>query len=105
MSPELAMVGLAIVPPIAAVAVVYGRFVRKITKKVQDALADTTNIAEERISNMRTVKMFSQEPKELVKYESSVKNVLKLGYRESKARAIFYGLVDIIYYFTIFLEF
>lgn len=35
MSPELAAVGLAVVPPVAAMAVVYGRFVRKITKEVQ----------------------------------------------------------------------
>lgn len=93
MSPQLALVGLAIVPPIAGVAVVYGRFVRKITKQVQDALANSTHIAEERISNMRTVKTFSQEPREMNRYESSIKEVLKLGYRESKARAIFYGMV------------
>lgn len=94
MSPELALVGLSIVPPIAVAAVVYGRFVRKITKKVQDSLADSTHVAEERIANMRTVKMFSQEPREMLRYESSIKNVLKLGYRESKARAIFYGMVN-----------
>jgi len=35
MSPQLALVGLAIVPPVAGMAVIYGRFVRKITKSVQ----------------------------------------------------------------------
>lgn len=35
MSPKLAVVGLSIVPPIAALAIFYGRFVRKITKNVQ----------------------------------------------------------------------
>ncbi|VVC39028.1 ABC transporter type 1, transmembrane domain [Cinara cedri] len=34
-SPKLALVGLSIVPPIAALAVVYGHFVRKITRSVQ----------------------------------------------------------------------
>lgn len=97
MSPELALVGLSIVPPIAAAAVVYGRFVRKITKQVQDALADSTHVAEERISNVRTVKMFSQESREMERYEGSIKNVLKLGFKESKARAVFYGMVYIRY--------
>lgn len=93
MSTELALVGLAIVPPIAVAAVIYGRFVRKITKQVQDALAESTHIAEERISNVRTVKMFSQESKEMERYKGSIARVLKLGFKESKARAVFYGMV------------
>lgn len=94
MSPELALVGLAIVPPIAGVAVVYGRFVRKITKRVQDSLADATQVAEERIANIRTVKTFAQESKELLSYKSKIEKILKLGYAESRARAIFYGMVS-----------
>lgn len=94
MSTELALVGLSVVPPIAVAAVIYGRFVRKITKSVQDALADASHIAEEKISNMRTVKMFSQEPRELKRYRDSIEKVLGLGYRESKARASFYALVS-----------
>lgn len=94
MSPELALVGLAIVPPIAGVAVIYGRFVRKITRQVQDSLADATQIAEERIASVRTVKTFAQESKELDTYKSKIEKVLMLGYSESKARAIFYGMVS-----------
>lgn len=35
MSPQLATVGLSVVPPVAALAIIYGRFVRKITVQVQ----------------------------------------------------------------------
>lgn len=93
MSPELACVGLAIVPPVAVVAVIYGRFVRGISRKLQDSLADTTKVAEERISNVRTVKSFAQEPKEFVTYNTSIDRVLQLCYKEAKARALFYGMV------------
>ncbi|XP_022913291.1 ATP-binding cassette sub-family B member 10, mitochondrial [Onthophagus taurus] len=95
MSPELALVGLAIVPPIAIVGVIYGRFVRKISKAVQDALADATQVAEERISNIRTVRTFGQESKELVTYKSKITKILQLGYKESKARALFYGMTGL----------
>lgn len=91
MSPELALVGLAIVPPVAGCAVVYGRFVRRITKDVQDNLAAATSIAEERISNIRTVKTFSREEREITRYKNQIDKVLGLGYTESLARAIFYG--------------
>ncbi|XP_048520993.1 ATP-binding cassette sub-family B member 10, mitochondrial isoform X2 [Dendroctonus ponderosae] len=42
MSPKLALVGLAIVPPVAGAAVIYGRYVRGISRKLQDSLADAT---------------------------------------------------------------
>ncbi|KAJ8920066.1 hypothetical protein NQ315_011720 [Exocentrus adspersus] len=92
MSTELAVVGLAIVPPIAGVAVVYGRFVRNISRKLQDSLAESTKVAEERISNVRTVKTFAQEPREIESYTASIKDVLMLCYKEAKARAFFYAM-------------
>lgn len=92
MSYELALVGLAIVPPIAGIAVVYGRFVRNISKKLQDALAESTKVAEERISNIRTVKSFGQENREIDMYHNAIKHVLSIGYKESKARGFFYGM-------------
>lgn len=95
MSPQLALVGLAIVPPIAGAAVVYGKFVRKISKQVQDTLAEAAQIAEERISNIRTVKVFANEHKEQARYSDAIKKVLNISYTESKARAIFYAMAGL----------
>ncbi|XP_039294386.1 LOW QUALITY PROTEIN: ATP-binding cassette sub-family B member 10, mitochondrial [Nilaparvata lugens] len=92
MSTELALVGLGIVPPVAAIAIVYGRFVRKITKSVQGALAESTQVAEERISNIRTVKAFSQERKEIQAYSEKMDKVLNLSIKESLARGGFFGM-------------
>lgn len=94
-SAELAFVGLAIVPPVAGVAVIYGRYVRKITKRVQDTLADSTKIAEERIANVKTVKMFGHESREMQTYDHSILNVLRIAYKEAKARALFYGMTGL----------
>ena len=44
-SPKLAMVALGIVPPIAVMSIIYGRYVRKITRKVQDSLAGATSVS------------------------------------------------------------
>ena len=38
MSPKLALVGLGVVPPVAIMAIVYGRYVRKLSKTVQVSL-------------------------------------------------------------------
>ncbi|GFG39550.1 hypothetical protein Cfor_00980 [Coptotermes formosanus] len=92
LSPQLALVGLAIVPPVAGMAVIYGRFVRKITKSVQDSLAAAIHVAEERIANIRVVKSFSQESRECDTYNKKLQHVLQLAYKESLARGIFFGL-------------
>lgn len=89
------MVGLATVPPVAAISVIYGRFVKNITKEVQDNLACASTIADERISNIRTVKTFSQEHREVSRYRDQIRNVLNLGYKESLARALFYGMAGL----------
>ena len=43
-SPKLAAVSLAIVPPFILIARMYGRYVRNITKQVQDELAASTQV-------------------------------------------------------------
>ena len=67
MSPQLALVSLGIVPPVAAWAVYMGRKVRATSRNVQDALAQSTHVAEEKISNIRTVRAFARENVEIGK--------------------------------------
>ena len=50
-------------------------------------------VAEERISNMRTVRSFAQEPLEEQAYAKQVEHVLQLSYKEALARALFWGSV------------
>ena len=49
-SPKLASIVLSIVPPVAGVAVIYGRYLRGITRNVQDSLAISTNVYMNEIS-------------------------------------------------------
>ncbi|CAL7941557.1 unnamed protein product [Xylocopa violacea] len=91
-SPKLAILGLAIVPPVAGLTIVMGRFLKQISRDIQDNLAMLNTIAEERISNIRTVKAFSKEISEIDHYSSQLGNVLKVCYKESLYRGIFFGL-------------
>ena len=68
MSPQLAMVSLGVVPPVALWGVWMGRKARTASKEVQDALANSTHVAEERISNIRTVRAFAKESQETKRY-------------------------------------
>nr|XP_057945288.1 ATP-binding cassette sub-family B member 10, mitochondrial isoform X2 [Doryrhamphus excisus] len=90
-SPSLASFMLLIVPPLACVAVVYGRYLRSISKRTQDALAQATQLAEERISNLRTVRAFGKELSEVNTYTQKTDQVLSLATKEAVLRAAFFG--------------
>ncbi|KAK0043502.1 ATP-binding cassette sub-family B member 10 mitochondrial [Biomphalaria pfeifferi] len=90
-SAKLTLISMCIVPPVAVGSIIYGRYLRKITKKVQDSLANATQVAEERIATIRTVRAFAHEDKECKMYNDSIDQVLQLSYKESLARAIFWG--------------
>ncbi|XP_029450043.1 LOW QUALITY PROTEIN: ATP-binding cassette sub-family B member 10, mitochondrial [Rhinatrema bivittatum] len=90
-SPKLAAFVLSVVPPLAIVAVVYGRYLRKLTRLTQDALAEATQLAEERIGNLRTVRAFGKEMIEMEKYKSKIDCELKIANKEALARAGFFG--------------
>lgn len=94
-SPSLAGFVLLIVPPMAALAVAYGRYLRSISKRTQDALAQATQLAEERISNMRTVRAFGKELSEVDIYTHKTDQVLNLAKKEAVLRAGFFGMTGL----------
>jgi len=91
-SPSLALVGAGVVPCVAGMAVVYGRYLRNITRQMMDKLAEVMKVGEERMGNIKTVKIFSKEEREHQVFSKELEDALQIGYRESNARAIFYGM-------------
>jgi ABC-type multidrug transport system fused ATPase/permease subunit len=83
-SPRLTVVMLLVVPPVAVGAVVYGRKVRALARRYQDALAEASHVAEESLSAIRTVRSFDAEPAEAARYSGAVGE----AYAAAKKRAI-----------------
>uniref|UniRef100_A0A3P8UDD6 ATP binding cassette subfamily B member 10 n=1 Tax=Cynoglossus semilaevis TaxID=244447 RepID=A0A3P8UDD6_CYNSE len=90
-SPSLAGFVLMIVPPLAILAAGYGRYLRSISKCTQEALAEATQLAEERIGNLRTVRAFGKELSEVSAYTQKTDEVLSLAKKEAVLRAGFFG--------------
>lgn len=93
MSPELTVVGLSVVPPVALWAVWMGKRVKSASKELQQRLANLTEQAEEKISNIRTVLAFASQKKEITIYNERLEQVVDQARREAKIHAKFYGLV------------
>jgi len=94
-SPSLTLTALSIVPPIAGVAIVYGRYVREITSKAQQALAESSQVAEERLANIRTVRAFAQELTECQRYNDRIDKVLNISYKEATASAFYWAFTGL----------
>mmetsp|Transcript_11524 Transcript_11524/g.15042 ORF Transcript_11524/g.15042 Transcript_11524/m.15042 type:complete len:738 (+) Transcript_11524:88-2301(+) len=91
-SPELCGVMLGVIPPVAAWAVFFGRKVKKASKEVMDALADTGSVAEERLSNMHTVRSIGNDFVELARYNSAVDNHFRRSKQQAWLNGIFYSV-------------
>ncbi|KAE8748625.1 ABC-transporter, subfamily B member 02 [Frankliniella occidentalis] len=95
-STKLSFIALAgVVPPIAFLLVVVGRYLRKISKEVQGSLAAANQVAEERFSNIRVVKTFGHEKYESSLYTQKLADLIELARKEAKVRAMFFGLTGL----------
>merc|ERR1719266_926124 len=92
MSPQLAFVGLAVVPPVSIWGMFMGKKVKNISKELQDTLAASTSLAQERISNIRTVRSFAMETREVERYKRQMGDVLVKAEKEAMVQAKFYGV-------------
>lgn len=60
----------------------------------QNSLASASCAAEEKMSNIRTVKAFSNEVREIEYYEKMLHHALNLQNKEALAKGVFFGLVS-----------
>ena len=97
-SPRLTVVMLLIVPPVAIAAVVFGRRLRRLARKVQDALARAGELAEESIAGVRTVRSFAAEEQEGRRYDAAVEHAFDLARRRARFSSAFMGLMTVAGY-------
>jgi ABC transporter fused permease/ATP-binding protein len=97
-SPRLTLVILAVVPALAVGAVVYGRRIRRLARKVQDAIAEGQAVAEESIAGMRTVRAFAAEEAEQARYGGALDRALALARRRIAASSVFIASTSFVGY-------
>ncbi|AAW46499.1 ATP-binding cassette, sub-family b, member 10, mitochondrial precursor, putative [Cryptococcus deneoformans JEC21] len=94
-SPTLTVVMLCIIPPIALGTFFYGRFIRKLSLKTQEAMGGMSKLAEERLSAHRTITSSNTQAMEKGLYASKVDGVYKLQKKETVANGIFQGANEV----------
>src|SRR5262249_31913813 len=90
---RLTLLALSVVPPVILAAVWSGRRLRKLATRVQDALAETTAVAEEALAGLRTVQAFVREGHEGGRYRTRPRELPGLQKSNSRLQGAFGGLL------------
>lgn len=92
-SSQLTLLMMAVVPPAAIGAVFYGRYLRDLTHRTQDAIGAMTRTAEERLSPpaFRTITAHNTQKEESRRFEGKVKDIVQLQTKEAYASGFFYA--------------
>lgn len=90
---RLTLMMLSIVPVVAVAAVIFGRFVRKFSKNVQDQVAESQVIVEETLQGITNVKAFANEWYEIARYKGKINEVVKLAIKGGQYRGYFASFI------------
>lgn len=98
---QLTLVMLAIVPVVAIGMIFYGRMLRALSRKVQDAAARASEVAEETLAGIRTVRAFAAERSETKRYGGAVQEAFDVARQRARLGATFQGVAGFAAYAAI----
>lgn len=90
---KLALIMLGTVPVMALVAVVFGRYIRKLSKEAQDYIAESNSIVEEALTGIANVKAFTNEFFIFSNYKKSTQQTRDLNVRSGIWRGLFVSFI------------
>ena len=90
---KLTLMMLAVVPLVAVAAVIFGRFIRKYSKKVQDSVAESQVIVEETLQGISNVKAFANEWYEIARYRGKISEIVSIAIKGGQYRGYFASFI------------
>jgi ABC transporter fused permease/ATP-binding protein len=92
-SVKLTLVLLSILPFLIVFAVIFGRYIRKISRQAQDKLAESNTVVEETLQGIANVKAFVNEAYEAGRYDKILRDVVGIAVKGAKFRGIFASFI------------
>ena len=90
---KLALIMLGTLPVMIIIAVVFGRFIRKLSKQAQDESAKSNATIEESLMGISNVKSFTNEVFMLNKYKKAINTIKALQIRSGLWRGVFASFI------------
>ena len=92
-SAKLSLVMLSTFPFIILGGIFFGRFIRTLSRKVTDDLAQANTVAEETLQSINSVKAFTNELFEVSRYQSALQRVVGNSLTAARYRGFFISFI------------
>ncbi len=102
LAPKLSLIMLLSFPIIVIIAMVFGRYIKKLSRTRQDKLAATNVIVEESLQSFSAVKSFTNEWFESVRYAKSVGEIVHISLKYARVRGLFFIFIITVLFGGIF---
>jgi ABC-type multidrug transport system fused ATPase/permease subunit len=90
---KLSLIMLGTVPVMAIIAVIFGRYIRKLSKNAQDFTAESNSIIEEALSGIANVKAFTNEVFNLNRFRMNTQKMRDLNVKSGIWRGVFVSFI------------
>jgi ABC-type multidrug transport system fused ATPase/permease subunit len=98
---KLTLMMVSIVPLVGVAAVIFGKFIRKYSKKIQDQVAESQTIVIESMQGISVVKAFANEWYEIIRYKGKINDVVKTAIKGGQFRGFFASFIIVCLFGTI----
>lgn len=95
-TPKLSLVMLATFPVVVVGAMIFGRYLRRMSKERQKELADTNVVVEESLQNIKSVKSYTNESFETNRYNSKISSLVGISLKLARIRGGFSTFIIVL---------
>ena len=101
-APKLTLLMLFTFPVVIICAIIFGKFIRKLSKERQDEMAKVNVILEETLQGISVVKAFNNEIYETKRYNSALDKVVDISMRFARIKGVFIVFVITVLFGAMF---
>ena len=93
LTPRLTVFMLLTFPVLVIIALIFGKFIRKMSRETQDKLAAANVVVEESLQSITVVKAFTNEAFETRRYGSALATVVNVAISTARYRGLFISFI------------
>lgn len=92
-SVKLTLVMLAVFPLVIILAIIFGKYIKRLAKDRQEYLAQTNVIVDETFQSFQSVKAYVNESFELNRYRAKMYELVQIALKYARAKGVFFTFI------------
>ena len=103
-STKLALIMLSVIPIVAIVAMIFGKYIKKLSRAAQDEAAKSNSVVEEALMGIKNLKAYTNEFFEISSYKKTVDEIKKQSMKSALWRGLFIAFIMVVMFGAIVLN-